>query len=100
MATSVPKDKSRTPADTTRHSDRVIQLNKVLPKSTFDRINAERKDGRSHTFTTGELVDLVKKVADAQPSLDSTPDNAAESARRRQLELSRKRRRVQWRTGA
>lgn len=69
----------------------MIQLKKILNKETFNRVNNERKAGRLHIFTTEKLLDLINKVADAQPSLDSTPNNAAESARHRQLELSRKR---------
>lgn len=92
---SVPKNMSRTPAHSTRRNKRVIQLKKVLQKSDYDRIKVKKKNGQPHAFTTAQLVDLIDRIANAQPAPDTTPDtapnNAAESARHRQHELAHKR---------
>lgn len=79
----MPKDTSRTSANFTRRDKRVIQLKKVLQKSDYNRIKAEKKNSQPHVFTIAQLVDLIDRVANAQPAPNTAPDNVAESARHR-----------------
>lgn len=76
----MPKDTSKATDSTQR---RVTRLKKVLDKDTYDRLRAERETTGTHTLTTAQLVELIDKVTNAQPTPDTRPDNAAETARLR-----------------
>lgn len=76
---------------------RRTNLKKVLDKETFERLNAERKNGRTHTLTTEQLIALVDAVTNAQPAprtIDLNAVSAAKSAKVRNNKISRKRRQI------
>ena len=60
----MPKD---TPSNT--RAQRNAHLRSILPKADFERINAERKSKRTHTFTTEQLNALIAAGAGAQLAL-------------------------------